>query len=397
MGRPDRVLALRAMLAASAIILATVAPAGAQQTFNDANTNQLRTNICNTPGLGPNLGALCGRGGAGSAVTGPGVLSAVSPSTAERHMLEAKAIADAEETPSGGSADVQRVRLFGDTTLALSAGADSVVQALNPFETPYHATASQVTAAIGTHPVSWLTYGLGFTYQHVAGDFQDFGDFRVDTYQPFLFASVTPIDGVFIDATLAYSSIGNTRNRAATATASNGNALQSGIASGAPGENGYTGAILFGYDKQFGNFTVGPRVGFNAGYWNIDGYQESGTTGLELRYQSMDQTSLHSTLGAAASVVVPTTFGAVLSTVTASWVHEFEAYPRLIYAQFAEAPNSSIFTFSSQKPAADFGILGITVSAALPGGARPYASFGTLLGNGVYQSYGGMVGVTFHL
>jgi outer membrane autotransporter protein len=254
-----------------------------------------------------------------------------------------------------------------------------------------------MTAAIGMHPVSWLIYGLGFTYQHYAGEFEDFGDFRTDTYRPFLFASVTPADDVFIDATLTYARLDNTRNRAATSTATDGRLLARGIASGSPGENAYTGSILIGYDRQFGNVTVGPRVGFAAGYWNVEGYQESGTTGLELRYQSVDQISLQSTLGAAASVVFPSEFGAVLSTVTAGWVHEFAAYPRLIYAQFAQAPNSSFFTFSSQKPAADFGVVGINLSAVLPGGARPYASFGTILGNGVYQSYGGMIGVIFRL
>ena len=395
----------RAVLAAGAIVLgiATAAPAAAQQTFNNANSLQLNNVICSGPagcggaGLGPNLAAICrARGATGVPldVSGAGIISSVPPSTEQRQQQRNQEIAEAEEKGSGGSADVQRFRLFGDTSLALSIGADSVVHPANAFEEPYHASSSAVTVATNTHPVSWLNYGLGFTYQHYAGSFEDLGGFSINTYRPFLFASVTPADGVFIDATLAYARIGNTRDRGAN-VAQAGTTVSRGIASGTPGENGYTGSILAGYDRQFGKLTIGPRLGFNAGSWTMDGYQESGNTGLELRYQSVTQSSLQTTLGGAASVVFPTAFGAVVSTVTAGWVHEFEAYSQLIHAQFVQAPGSPFFTYSSQKPAADFGVLDITVSAALPSGVRPYATFGTILGNGVYQSYGGMVGVTF--
>jgi hypothetical protein len=399
-----------ALTVAGVVILVTSAgaPALAQQTFNNANSLQLNNVICGShagtglAGLGPNLAAICARraaaGGAFVNITGPGVISAVPPSTEQRQRRQGEEIAEAEEKGSGGSADVQRFGLFGDTTLALSTGADAIVHPNNPYEVTYHGSTAWMTVAIGTRPVSWLAYGVGFTYQHVTGHFADGGGFLMDTYRPFLLASLTPTDGVFIDANLAYARIGNTGNRPASATLSSvASSLAGGIATGTPEENGYTGSILAGYDQQFGNLTIGPRLGFNAGYWNVDGYQESGTTGLELHYKSADQTSLQSTLGGAASIVVPTTFGAVLSTITASWVHEFEAYPHLIYAQFGQAPGSPFFTFSTQKPAADFGVLGIRLSAVLPGGARPYASFGTIMGNGVYQSYGGMVGVTFGL
>jgi len=397
---PRAVLAAGAMLVGGSV---AAMPAAAQQKFNNANSLQLNNVICSGPafaggaGLGPNLAAICRARaitGVPLDVSGAGIISAVPPSTEQRQQQRNQEIAEAEEKGSGGSADTQRFRLFGDTSLALSIGADSVVHPANAFEEPYHASSSAVTVAVNTHPVSWLNYGLGFTYQRYAGNFEDLGGFNINTYRPFLFASITPVPGVFVDATLAYARIGNTRDRGANVTQA-GQTVSRGIAAGTPGENGYTGSILAGYDKQFGRLTIGPRLGFNAGTWSTDAYEESGNTGLELRYQAVNQSSLQTTLGGAASVVFPTAFGAVVSTVTAGWVHEFEAYPQLIHAQFVEAPGSTFFTFSSQKPAADYGVLGITVSAALPSGARPYATFGTILGNGVYQSYGGMVGVTF--
>ncbi len=401
-----RAIGPRALLAAGTILLGAMAadPAVAQQqTFNNANTLQLNNVICSGPaggagpGLGPNLAAICAaraRAGVPLDVSGAGIISSVPPSTEQRQQQRDQELAEAEEKGSGGSADMQRFRLFGDTSLALSIGADSVVHPSNAYEEPFHASSSAVTVAVNTHPLSWLNYGLGFTYQHYAGSFEDLGGFNINTYRPFLFATVTPANGMFIDATLAYARIGNTRDRGANVMLGN-TMVSRGIAAGTPGENGYTGSILSGYDRQFGRLTIGPRLGFNVGTWNMPAYQETGNTGLELRYQAVTQSSLQSTLGGAASMVFPTAFGAVVSTVTAGWVHEFEAYSQLIHAQFVQAPGSPFFTYSSQKPAANYGVLAITVSTALPGGARPYATFGTLLGNGVYQSYGGMVGVTF--
>jgi hypothetical protein len=100
-------------------------------------------------------------------------------------------------------------------------------------------------------------------------------------------------------------------------------------------------------------------------------------------------------VGAAASVVIATGFGAVLPTLTASWIHEFEAYARPVHARFVEAPAFGSFSYNTETPSGDYAVLAFHVAAALPGKLRPFLDIRTILGNGHYESYGGTLGVTY--
>jgi hypothetical protein len=125
--------------------------------------------------------------------------------------------------------------------------------------------------------VDWLSYGAGFTYQYLDGNFVDRGGFRVDSYNPFLFATFLPFDGAFIDTSLGYTRLSNERRRGANvALLPTTPTLSGGIATGTPGENAYTGSVQAGYDRQSGILTIGPRLGLTASTWRVDPYTESG-------------------------------------------------------------------------------------------------------------------------
>ncbi len=389
--------------------MAALSPARAQQaagptTFGTANTLAL-TQICTalragpTPGLGPNLASVCTRAnasGQGLDVSGAGIITATPSSTTQREQSKEAEIREAEEKGSGGSADSQAYRLAGNISLFVAAGGDSVIHRASGFEEPYHGSDASFVVGAGAHPVNWLTYGVGFDYRYLQGNFEDLGGFHVTTYRPFLYASFVPFDGAFIDTEIGYARFDNTRNRGANVVLQpSGTTLSRGIATGTPGENAYDGSILAGYDRRFGMLSVGPRIGVNAGHYAVAGYTETGQTGLELRYGSVDQNSLQSVVGAAANLVIATDAAIVLPGVSASWVHEFEAYPRLIHAQFVQAPGSPSFSFSSERPAADFGVLELHVTAILPSRLRAFADFSTVAGNGHYESYGGTLGVAY--
>ena len=396
-------MALLAVLPLAALSPARAQQAGGLRTFGSANTFAL-TQICTalragpTPGLGPNLASVCNAANASGQsldVSGAGIITATPMSTTQREESREAEIAEAEAKGSGGSADSQVYRLANNLNLFVATGGDSVIHRASAFEEPYHGADGSLVVGAGVHPVSWLTYGVGFDYRTLHGSFEDLGGFRVTTYRPFLFASVAPFDGAFIDIEFGYARMNNTRNRGATVALQPVGPILRGIATGTPGENAYNGSILAGYDWRFGRLSAGPRIGVNAGHYAVNGYTEAGQTGLELRYASVDQNSLQSVIGMAANLVIATDFAVVLPGVSASWVHEFEAYPRLIRAQFVEAPGSSPFSFSSERPAADFGVLGLNVTAVLPSRLRAFAEFSTVAGNGHYESYGGRLGVAY--
>jgi uncharacterized protein YhjY with autotransporter beta-barrel domain len=378
-------------------------PARAQvdpRTFNGANTITL-IHICSgsLAGLGLHITAICA-GAKGNIqnldVSGAGIITATPLSTTQRQQSKEEEIAEAEARGSGGSADSQVFRLANNLNRFVATGGDSVTHRTDGFEEGYHGADGSVVVGLGAHPASWLTYGVGFNYRTLHGSFDDrLGGFHVTTYRPFLFASFAPFDGAFIDTEIGYARMSNTRNRGPIAALQPiGTILARGIVTGTPGENAYEGSILAGYDWRLGRLSLGPRIGLNAGHFAVDGYTEAGQTGLELRYGSVDQNSLQSVIGAAANIVIATDFAIVLPGITASWVHEFEAYQRLIHAQFVEAPGVP-FTFYSEKPASDFGVLGVHVTAVLSNRLRAFADFSRVVGNGRYESYGGTLGVAY--
>src|SRR5207249_2847309 len=62
-----------------------------------------------------------------------------------------------------------------------------------------------------------------------------------------------------------------------------------------------------GYDFVIERFTVGPRLGINLRETTIDGFQERGNTGLELKYNNQNVTSLTHVVGVFASYALSTT------------------------------------------------------------------------------------------
>ena len=162
-------------------------------------------------------------------------------------------------------------------------------------------------------------------------------------------------------------------------------------------ENQYTAGVLAGYDQPFGNVTVGPRLGLAFSYEDFESIKEEGDTGLELRYNNLNQTSVQSSLGVQASVGFETAYGVVVPQAAVAWVHEYANNDRNIDARLVEAPAAPSFTFQREPPARDWASIGLGVSALLPNGLQPFVQFATIQGNENFVTYGGTAGVRLGL
>ena len=169
--------------------------------------------------------------------------------------------------------------------------------------------------------------------------------------------------------------------------------LSEGHTSADYSENQYTAGILTGYDHPFGNVTIGPRLGLAFSHEHFESVREEGDTGLELRYNNLDQTSVQSSLGVQASVGFETAYGVVVPQAAVAWVHEYANSDRYIDAQLVEAPAAPSFTFQREPPARDWASIGVGVSAVLPNGLQPFVQFATIQGNENFVTYGGTAGV----
>jgi outer membrane lipase/esterase len=214
------------------------------------------------------------------------------------------------------------------------------------------------------------------------------------TSSALLYATYLPFDRAFINAVLGYSRNENTNNRKVV-TPLGGEPPFTGRTSADYDENQYSATIQAAYDHPIDNFTIGPRLGFAYGYSQVGSFKEKGNTGLELRYSGLDQTSVQTSLGAAATVAIAIPYGVLLPQASVAWVHEYANDARNIHARFVDAPGSPRFTFQRERPARDWANIALGVSASLVNGMQPFAQFQTVQGNDNFVSYGGTAGLRF--
>ena len=163
-------------------------------------------------------------------------------------------------------------------------------------------------------------------------------------------------------------------------------------------ENQYTAGVLAGYDKPFGNAMIGLRLGLAFSHEDFESIKEDGDTGLELRYNNLNQTSVQSSLGVQASVSFETAYGIVVPQAAVAWVRRVrQQRPQHRCSQLVEAPDAPSFTFQRERPARDWASIGLGVSALLPNGLQPFVQFATIQGNENFVSYGGTAGVRLGL
>ena len=275
-----------------------------------------------------------------------------------------------------------------------SAGAYALNHFNNRFEDGYEAQLPTVTIG-GDYKINdWMTAGLAVNYTNYDGTYDDGGGFDKNIFCPLLYATFLPFEGAFTNVVLGYARQENHNNRLASASSIATPPLTfEGHTSADYSENQYTAGILAGYDQPFGKMTIGPRLGLAFSYESFESFKEDGDTGLELRYNNLNQTSVQSSLGVQASVGMETSFGILVPQASVAWVHEYANDDRNIDARLVDAPTGPSFTFQREPPARDWANIGLGVSALLPNGLQPFVQFATMQGNENFVSYGGTVGL----
>ncbi len=366
------------------------------QTFDEANSAVVTDN-CNSPDLdtSSDLGQACVNGGIGGStdanVSGGGAFSIAQVSQEE---IQKRLIKEEAESGRGGSADSLEAGLGGGYAAFLSAGAFSLKHSNNDFEDGYDSTIPTVTAGIEYRADYPFVVGLAFNYFHWAGDYDDGGNFNANAYGPRVYAGFRPIDNSFVNLVLGYTRVNKSNNREAFGVGSNnGQVMARGRASGDVDSNQFLANLSTGYDFPIGNFSVGPRVGLSVVHYEVEHYSEGGSTGLQLEYDSYNQTSVQSSLGASASYAFPTSFGAIVPRLFGAWVHEYANDAETIDARLIQGVSGiDQVKFETEDPDRNWATFGASVTAVLPGPVQPFATFTAIAGNSHYQSFGGTGG-----
>lgn len=398
---------LKFPLAAFGLLAATMSWQTANaQTFTKASSDNLQT-ICNTlPGSvlpGSQLESICnglnqGQGAAANTASS-GVGTQSQPASlliSQQLKKDAQTKQERQDRPKSGSADAIAAN-WGNFSTFLTAGATTLRHRNNEFEQGYNSTIPSVTVGAGYSISKSLEAGLAFNYSNSNADFNTGGGFNVDSYTPLLYINYLPFDNAFASLALGYTRQNQTNNRLAVAgvNGTTGNVI-SGFTSGKLSANQYTLNFLSGYDHPIDTFTIGPRVGVDVRQWEMNSYQESSNTGLELSYNSQYQTSIQSTLGLAASSAHRLKYGVLIPQLSASWVHEYANSSRTINSHFVQATNSAPnFQFQTENPAQDWAVINLGASFVMQRDVQVFANFLTVQGNRNFESYGGNLGLKF--
>ena len=400
---------LTAIVVAGILVHVVFLHSAMAQSLNEAVENQLITGPGGNPceeltggllaGLGGQLLTICSRGAAGGAPsnsTGGGAgISATLPTVVLKRLEDA--VEDEPTKKTSGSSATTIFDLGSGVNLFVSGEFESLDRDSSSFEDGYDSNIGRVTVGADYRFTDKAVAGLAFDYFRQDADFDGGGGFDLDSYGFLVFGTFLPLDEVFVQITAGWARKEYDRRRFSTFTEGNATFGGGPIKADHHADNLEIGALA-GYDYVIDNITITPQVGFNWRHWEFDGYEERGDTGLELRFDDDNQTSLQSVLGVRASMAISTNFVVLLPQAGFAYRHEFENDQRTTTASFVDDGIERPFRFQpNNKPDRNFFEVTAGIGAVLPHGIQVFGNYRTLQGNRFFDSHAGTIGIRLEL
>ena len=322
----------------------------------------------NTSAFGPQLDQACQGGGAAS--TGGSTVGAETRGINDQQQIYRR-LRQRQGAASADSDAAHGMSLFG------SIDYQNFDKDTTRFETGFERDTVGGTFGADYMFGGGLVVGAALSYGHDFGSYSGGGGFDHDAYGILVYGSVVPITSLFVDGVAAYTRKDYSFDRH-TSFARAGFST-SGPTTGDTSGNEFRLGVNTGYDFLFGRFTVGPRVGVLYRETTIDGFRESGTTGLELEYNNQNIQSLTTTAGVFGSVAISTGVGVIVPQASFEYVHEFLDDQRSVGFRLVQDPTPRRFLFQTDTPDRDYFNLGVGVSMVLPNGLQPFLNYRELV------------------
>ena len=371
------------------------------QTLDQAIQAQLDLNCLgltgggSAAGLSAELNSICS---GSSGPPGPGASSGGSTGSAQSlgATVEARRLDRLEGKQTGNQATFNLPSGLG---LFIAGDVESLDRDRTTFGDGFDSTKLGATIGGDFQFNDRLIAGAAFNYMNRDGDFDGGGDFSTNSYGIIGYGSFMPIPAMFLDVAVGYTRLNYLVERPVSYVEQISGDTIGGRSSS--NSNGYRTSVsaLAGYNHQFGNVTVGPRVGVEFSHLSIENYTEDGGGGLALSYGDQTIRTLQSTVGVQGSIAINTSYGVWVPQATADYIHEFQNNRRSITVQF-EGDNRTPaqggitrFSFNNDKPDRDFFNFGVGTILVLPNGIQPFVNFRIMAGNNRFDNYGGTFGV----
>lgn len=166
----------------------------------------------------------------------------------------------------------------------------------------------------------------------------------------------------------------------------------SGMTSGSTTGNQFMAGLSASYQKDFGRVNLSPFVNLDFIKTNIGGYNESGTTTLEMRYGNRSAISLISSLGGRVSTSYGHEWGSLIPSARLAFVHEFQNRASQFNAELVSTPGTGIM-LTTDSADRNYLSAGLGVAAALNGGTQLFLDYEKITQDRLLNSWAISAGV----
>ncbi|MFC1773246.1 autotransporter outer membrane beta-barrel domain-containing protein [Pseudomonadota bacterium] len=219
--------------------------------------------------------------------------------------------------------------------------------------------------------------GVNFTPQ------SDSGGIDADSYSFTLFGSYNLTENLFIEGSAGYSTTDYTFERNVVFQESTRTIAQTDVRAKADtdGEQ-YWASASMGYEFYRDAFSFGPYARVTYVKSTVDDYTENDTnnSGLEMRIDVDDRTSVTTDLGIGVSYAVSTSWGVLVPQARVEWEHEFDQDAQDITSLYVLDADRNQFSLEGDNPDRDYFNLGAGVSAIFPNGWMGFIDYEGLAG-----------------
>jgi outer membrane autotransporter protein len=201
-----------------------------------------------------------------------------------------------------------------------------------------------------------------------------------------LYATYLPVPGAYLGGYVG----GGRGSQDATRRISAGSI--SGTAASSTDSRQTMGGLSGGYDLYFGALTVGVNAAMDTVRNRTDETTESGTTGLEFIYPEQTTSSRTGTLGTRASYRWPFTWGAIVPSVRAAYVHEYRDNARTVSPRLVTGP-SVVIPFRTDSPDRDYYVSGAGATLEAGRGLQFFVDYEKRGGHAFIDTWSASIGL----
>ncbi len=351
---------------------------GNATTGSDLDTRCTENNLAGLPGNTPSSGSSASAGSNGGVSSGLGNSTVMSNQFNKKSLDERK-----KKLKQGGAAgDI----LTGERWGFFASGLHNEIDRKDTtLETGYDLDESGFTVGVDYIFDPSFVAGLAVSYSDSDLDYNaNAGNTEYENISVLAYANYNLNDRFSIDGHVGWTGVDYDMTRNISYV---GTVAVNTSASGETDANKILAGLNLTYNLSYDALQINPMLKLDYSGTYIDGYSETGGSGLALKYQSQDIQSFKSTLGFDTTYAVSVPWGVVLPRIQAGYVHEFLDHRRTIHASFVQDTGNFDLQFQTDQADRDFFVIGAGVSTVLTHSMQMFVNYERIEGHRYLNSY----------